>query len=342
MKSVRGVGIVGAGSAAQGIHIPTLARLRERFEVRGIVDPDRALADEVSRRTGARVYPDIAALAASAEIDVVCLCSPERFHVEQIVAASEAGARAVLCEKPLGIDVTPAREGILDAAARGTIVVVGTMHAADPVWLQAVAMLDEIGPVVGVDSSAILPLNDRFEEASAEMVLPSRGGPPSGETPGATIRRRILLSSIHDTPLLRRVLPDAENARVVDAAPLQPIGYTVLAETPSASIQLISSMRPHWDPQWRLRVIGTEGELELAFPPSFVLAGSASAVLRGRHGVRVLPSTPVSAYAAEWMQLDEMLDGVRPAPDPGALADDLSFAISLADMARDLLDGVAA
>ena len=47
------VGILGAGPVTQAIHLPTLARLSDDFEVRVVMDVHAATAETVAQRAGA-------------------------------------------------------------------------------------------------------------------------------------------------------------------------------------------------------------------------------------------------------------------------------------------------
>jgi homoserine dehydrogenase len=101
MKTRLGVGILGAGSVTQAIHLPILATLHEQFVVRHIMDIDQALATAIAARVGARASTDIEAILNDEAVDVVAICSPPEFHAEQANAACRAGKRVVFCEKPL-------------------------------------------------------------------------------------------------------------------------------------------------------------------------------------------------------------------------------------------------
>ena len=65
-----------------------------------------------------KVYPDIDAVLTDDSVDAVILCTPHKFHTEQIVAAA-ANGKHVFCEKPLsasGDDAQRAVDAITAAA----------------------------------------------------------------------------------------------------------------------------------------------------------------------------------------------------------------------------------
>ena len=98
-----GVGIIGAGPVTQAIHLPTLASLGDRLQVVNIMDVNGEVGDLVASRTGARSTTSVPTLLEDPDVDVVAICSPGQFHAEQVEAATAAGKRAILCEKPLAI-----------------------------------------------------------------------------------------------------------------------------------------------------------------------------------------------------------------------------------------------
>jgi predicted dehydrogenase len=97
--------IVGAGRAGGELHLEALAAL-DSAEVLAICDPDVERARQVAEAGG--VPHACASLQEALEqhrADAVSICSPPQFHLEQALAALEAGAH-VLVEKPIAM--TPA------------------------------------------------------------------------------------------------------------------------------------------------------------------------------------------------------------------------------------------
>ncbi len=96
------VAVLGAGSAAQVVHLPILQRLRG-VEVVGLVDTRQRTARTIAERFG---IPEIATslddLAERVEADAVLVCLPNHAHEEGVLAALEHGAH-VLCERPLTV-----------------------------------------------------------------------------------------------------------------------------------------------------------------------------------------------------------------------------------------------
>ena len=74
------------------------------------VDPSNA-SRERAAALGLATSSDFADALGSPEVDAVILCTPHRFHAQQIVAAAEAG-KHVFCEKPLSTNVDEAKAAI--------------------------------------------------------------------------------------------------------------------------------------------------------------------------------------------------------------------------------------
>src|SRR6201992_616578 len=80
------------------------------------VDPDRAEA--LTGRHGAVVAPDLDALVARDDVDVVAVCVPSGMHAEVGVRAAAAGKHLVV-EKPIDVSLDAADRLIGAAAAAG-------------------------------------------------------------------------------------------------------------------------------------------------------------------------------------------------------------------------------
>ncbi|MEW5947406.1 MAG: Gfo/Idh/MocA family oxidoreductase [bacterium] len=118
------VGVVGAGIAAQGSHLPWY-RLHPRARLTAVADTDEAKLRLVTALFGVpRAYRDASELFASGQVDAVSICTPPWCHERQVVEAAQAGIH-VLCEKPLATSVAEARRMLRAAADAGVILQVG-------------------------------------------------------------------------------------------------------------------------------------------------------------------------------------------------------------------------
>jgi myo-inositol 2-dehydrogenase/D-chiro-inositol 1-dehydrogenase len=343
-----GVGLLGAGPVTQAIHLPTLAALGDSFRVVHIMDVVGGVAAQVAEALGARWSTSVEELLADPAVEVVAICSPPEFHADQIIAACRAGKKAVLCEKPF---VLTAEEAELVAAVShetGVPILVGAMHSYDPVWLAAREAWNESGGRVHtIRSSIALPPNARFEDLATEMVgrlpRPEQSEHEVRQVQDAELLRGAVLGlAIHDLPLVRSFVVDGDELRVCSASFEPSYGYLIVLRIGGLAVELHAAITENWAPDWVLEVIADDIALTLTFPPSYVQAGSAFAELSAPGRTEVLGPWDRSGYLEEWRRLAEVARGARPAQPIEALADDLLFALAVADGAAEFLRPVPA
>ena len=345
MNGLLGVGFVGAGPVTQAIHLPTLATLADRFSVVHVMDVDEHVACEVAARAGARWSTQIDELLGDPDVDVVAICSPHKFHADHVVRACEAGKRAVLCEKPLATTVEEARRIAAASRATGVPVLVGTMHAYDPAVVAALGTWAALDTVASVVRSAIyLPPNDVFTDAATELFreppapgLPDK--PSSRELEAALLEMAVIGLAIHSIPLVRSLFPRFDEVRY--ARFLRPFGYAVTLRCGSCEAQLLAVLPGQWKPAWTLDAWAPDARLRLDFPPSYVLAGSATAELSHRDSSRRW-RFETNGYQAEWLEIADIATrGDSPSIPLGAAVDDLAFALEIVDGAVHALEAVS-
>jgi predicted dehydrogenase len=336
-----GVGFVGAGAVVQGIHLPALAHLRGIIEPRVMMDAVAEQAESIADSVGARATTSYEDLLEDPSVDVVAICSPERFHADQVVAAMMAGKAAVFCEKPLAVSADEAEQIASVGAATGVPLVVGAMHSFDHAWTAALtsarAALTE--PVT-VRSSIVLPLNGRFEEWTTELrgIAPS---PPMGELDNdgraALMRLAVLGLAIHDLPLVRAFMGPAPT-RVTAAHLIRPFGYGITLRAGDIVAQLLAVIHGQWKPSWELDVIGPSAGFHVEFTPSFVRAGSGVSAVTTAGTTQVFNSVSANGYDMQWQRLAEIARGDRThLPSLNSLVDDVRFAVGIADTAAELV-----
>lgn len=333
-----GVGFLGAGPVTQAIHLPSLARLTDLFAVAHVMDADAAVAGAVASRAGARSSTTMDELLADPAVDVVAICSPNRFHAAQVIAACRAGKRAVLCEKPFATSPEEAAEISAVSAETGVPIVVGAMHTFDPGWLAAEEMWGDLPETAHTIRSAIvLPPNARFEDFATEVIArpawPAMDLSDPNVVAGA-LEGGVLGLAIHDLPLVRRFVPRFDDLQVLHAGPVKPIGYVLVLRAGGRTIELTAAMTSTWQPDWSFEVIGPDAALTVQFTPSYVQAGSAVAQLI-RDGRRTIAGPfDHNGYEGEWRRIAAIASGTAEPPSTQALIDDLSFALAIAAGAR--------
>lgn len=102
------VGLVGAGWVTQ-YHLPAWKKL-PGVEVVAICDPDAAaLAQRADAHGIAARYSGLSQMLEAENFDAIDIASPRRFHAEHAQLAASRGV-AVLCQKPLGVDLDEAQK----------------------------------------------------------------------------------------------------------------------------------------------------------------------------------------------------------------------------------------
>ena len=93
------VGIIGVGGIARS-HVPGWQASQEAELVAGS-DLDGEVLGRWGEENGvSRLYTEAADIFADGDIDIVDICTPNRYHAELAISALEAG-KHVICEKPL-------------------------------------------------------------------------------------------------------------------------------------------------------------------------------------------------------------------------------------------------
>jgi myo-inositol 2-dehydrogenase/D-chiro-inositol 1-dehydrogenase len=341
MSAPLGVGFLGAGPVTQAIHLPVLSTLGDRLQVRHIMDVDGSVASEVAKRAGARATTDAHAVLDDPAIDIVAVCSPPQFHAEQVVAACRAGKRAILCEKPLATSAEEAHQIAEVARATNVPIVVGTMHAYDPAYVAAAQeWVRHCGQARLIRSVIYLPPNGDMVALATDLIAtPAPPGSPgdlsSREARVARMRATVLGLAIHNIPLVRQFV--GSDLEVTAARVMLPFGYLVTLAAADRAAQFIGYMPGAWQPEWILQVWSSDAELLVTFPPSYVLAGSATAEL-SVDGVRSVWHDDENGYQAEWRHIADIVEGrAQPSISLDDVVDDLLFAVQIADGAARLI-----
>jgi predicted dehydrogenase len=131
VSAVLRTGVVGGGLVAQAVHLPNLARLRERFELVAIADVSPTVAGGLAARYApARAYTEWERMLDAERLDAVVVCSPNATHAPITIAALDRGLH-VLVEKPLCIAPDDAAEICRRRDATGLVVQVAYMKRFD-------------------------------------------------------------------------------------------------------------------------------------------------------------------------------------------------------------------
>ncbi|NUM52818.1 MAG: Gfo/Idh/MocA family oxidoreductase [Candidatus Hydrogenedentes bacterium] len=100
-------GIVGAGAIAQACHMPGYIR-NKHCELVAFADPSSARHKELADKfPGVRGYTSTEEMLAKEKLDIISVCTPNKYHAANTIAALRAGCH-VLCEKPIAVSLQEA------------------------------------------------------------------------------------------------------------------------------------------------------------------------------------------------------------------------------------------
>ena len=154
------VGIIGCGRIAAR-HANAYMSI-ESTELVAAAEPDpehRSKFDETYSITG--LYENYREMLANEELDIVSICTWHPLHCEMTVAAAESGVEAVLCEKPMGLNLGDADRMLEACEEASTKLVIGHQHRFDPQTIKAIELLK---------SNAIGELRSIFGHCSSDLL----------------------------------------------------------------------------------------------------------------------------------------------------------------------------
>jgi predicted dehydrogenase len=103
-SSLIGVGIVGAGSFATSVHLPNLAKLSDKFDIKAMMSRDGLRSVSLANKFKAGyATTDFEQVIKDPNVDLVLIATRHDSHAELALRALEAG-KHVFVEKPLAID----------------------------------------------------------------------------------------------------------------------------------------------------------------------------------------------------------------------------------------------
>jgi predicted dehydrogenase len=142
-RDVVRAGVIGAGFIG-AVHARAVRRAGGR--VVGVAASTMSSAERAAARLGAeRAFASAEALAVSADVDVVHICTPNDLHVPLAEAALDAG-KHVVCEKPLATGAEQAAALAARAARSGAVATVPFVYRFYPMVREARARVGAVGP----------------------------------------------------------------------------------------------------------------------------------------------------------------------------------------------------
>jgi predicted dehydrogenase len=172
MRPIR-IGVIGAGAAAEGIHLPALARTAG-VEVTALVDPAADRLEFVRKKFGVvaghRDYRE-----AIPHIDAAILGIPHQYHAPVTVDLLDAGIH-VLVEKPMALSTAECDAMIAASQRSGAQLAIGLLRRFAPTlrYTRDVIASGMLGPIRSFDVREGLVF--RWPVKSAAMFSPKCGG----------------------------------------------------------------------------------------------------------------------------------------------------------------------
>ncbi|SPT52843.1 Inositol 2-dehydrogenase [Actinomyces bovis] len=123
------IAIIGAGRIGQ-VHAKTVAA-HPGAKLTLVCDPMGDAAQTLASQYGARACKDAEEVFADAQVDAVVVGSPTPLHIPHLLAAAKAG-KAVLCEKPIALDMQDVQAAQAELDAVTTPVMFGFNRRFDP------------------------------------------------------------------------------------------------------------------------------------------------------------------------------------------------------------------
>jgi myo-inositol 2-dehydrogenase/D-chiro-inositol 1-dehydrogenase len=243
--------VLGCGRIGR-MHALNLAR-HPRAELTYVYDVAGDAAAATAQATGAREAGDVEAILAAREVEAVLIASSTDTHLDLLVRAVEAG-KAVLCEKPIDLDLAKVDATWERIKGREPIVMVGFNRRFDPSFK---ALRERIrGGEIG-----------RLEQ----VIITSRDpGPP----PVAYIRVSGGLfrdMAIHDFDMARYLMGDIAAVHAIGANQVDPAieeagdidaAMMTLVAKSGAICQISNSRRSAYGYDQRVEAFGERGMLQ--------------------------------------------------------------------------------
>lgn len=156
MKNPLKVGIIGAGLIAKEVHIPNYQKC-ENVEVVAVVNHHIEKAKQCAEQFNIRyTFSEVQEMLEKVELDAISICTPNKFHADQTIAALQANCH-VLCEKPPAMSIQEAKAMEEAAEKAGKILSYGFhyRHTSEVETLKRFIEKDELGHIYAAKATAV-------------------------------------------------------------------------------------------------------------------------------------------------------------------------------------------
>jgi UDP-N-acetyl-2-amino-2-deoxyglucuronate dehydrogenase len=332
MPVTRGFGIVGTGVIA-AIHADAIALLSKtglaktglsNARLVAVTDVAADAAAAFAAAHGCPAEPDLGALLARPDVEVVCVCVPSGLHAAIGVQAAKAGKHLAV-EKPIDVSLEAADRLIDAARAAGVALTVISQHRFDPGLIELKRLLDEqaLGRLVlGEASTKWYRAQAYYDSAAWRGTYAMDGG-------------SLMNQGVHYVDLLRWCMgPPAEVTAVCTTQAhqieVEDTALAILRFASGAVGTILSSTAAFPGFPQRLEITGTGGTVTVedgqivgralaADPGPAAPDGAGGAGGAGRLAAADPAAVDVAGHAA---QLADLLDAVDTGREPAVTGQD--------------------
>lgn len=154
------VGIIGCGRIATRHANAYTAIESTKLVASAESDPERRLKfDESYGIIG--LYENYRDMLVNEELDIISICTWPPLHCEMTIAAAESSVQAILCEKPMALNLGEVDRMLQACEATGTKLVIGHQHRFDSQAVNALELLK---------GNAIGELQSIFGHCSSDLL----------------------------------------------------------------------------------------------------------------------------------------------------------------------------
>jgi len=248
---VIGMAVIGCGRIGR-MHARNLAR-HARVRLVSVFDVAEQLARETAVELGVKTAASVDEIWSDVKVEAVLIASPTDTHVPLIAAAVAAG-KAVLCEKPIDLDLERARAGWAALSKKKPPVMLAFNRRFDPSFraLRERLHAGEIGRL----EVAVITSRDPAPPSAA--YIKASGGLFRDMTIHDFDMARYLAGDIEEVFAFGSSLVDPEIGRLGD---IDTCTLTLKARS-GAQIQINNSRRCSYGYDQRVEVFGSKGMLQ--------------------------------------------------------------------------------
>ena len=243
--------VIGCGRIGR-MHARNLAR-HNRVKLVSVFDPAEQSARETATELGVKATRTVDEIWSDSKVEAVLIASPTETHVSLIAAAVAAG-KAVLCEKPIDLELARAKQGWAALAGQKPPVMLAFNRRFDPSFraLRERLHAGEIGRL----ELAVITSRDPAPPSAA--YIKASGGLFRDMTIHDFDMARYLAGDIEEVFAFGSNLVDPEIGKLGD---IDTCTVTLKARS-GAQIQINNSRRCSYGYDQRVEVFGSKGMLQ--------------------------------------------------------------------------------